>query len=119
MQHKNSRTNRPRKPPSRKIVDRITYNPSKHKQKKIRALRLKAQSNPPAEDCPSAPQTLLKFGSFNVNGLDVEAAWAVEQLLRGRGFDVRNDKYCHNYLLSMSHRCWLSAKPGAEQTNPL
>ena len=32
----------------------------------------------------------LKFGSFNVNGLDIKARWAVEQLLNTRGFDVSN-----------------------------
>ena len=118
MKHKNSRANRPRKPPTKKIVDRLTYIPSKHKQRKVRALRLKARSNSTVENSPSAPQTVLKFGSFNVNGLDVEAAWAAEQLLRGRGFDVRKNKYRHNYQFSISHRCWHSAKPGAEQTNP-
>ena len=118
MKHKNSRTNRPRKPPSKKIVDRLTYNPSKHKQRKTRALRQELRNNPPTENIPPAQQISLKFGSFNVNGLDVEAAWAVEQLLCGRGFDVRKNKYHHNYLFSISHRCWLSAKPGAGQTNP-
>ena len=37
---------------------------------------------------PPANQQTLKFGSFNVNGLDLEAGWAVEQLLTKRGFDV-------------------------------
>ena len=32
----------------------------------------------------------VKFGSFNVNGLDIEVAWAVQQILLSRGFDVRN-----------------------------
>ena len=89
MRHKNRRRDRPRKPPSKMIVERLTYDPSKHKQHKTRALRQKLQDNPPAQNSPLPPPTLLKFGSFNVNGLDVEAAWAVEQLLHGRGFDVR------------------------------
>ena len=41
----------------------------------------------PTTKTPVDSQT-LKFGSFNVNGLDLEAGWAVEQLLTKRGFDV-------------------------------
>ena len=33
-------------------------------------------------------QRELKVGAFNVNGLDVEASWAVEKLLVDRDFDV-------------------------------
>ena len=74
---------------SKKINDKLTYNPAKHKQQKTRNLRQKLQlrtlsPNPPA---PPPPQT-IKFGSINVNGLDVEAAWAVEKLLKDRKFDV-------------------------------
>ena len=43
----------------------------------------------PKENIPSTKET-LKFGSFNVNGLDIEARWAVEQLINTRGFDVSN-----------------------------
>ena len=78
-----------RKADSRKIVGRIAYNPIKHKQKKVRAMREKLQKRdvpgvPPDPD----PTESLKFGSFNVNGLDLEAAWAVENILKNRGFDV-------------------------------
>ena len=45
---------------------------------------------PQAIDAPVTKET-LKFGSFNVNGLDIEARWAVEQLLDTRGFDVSRD----------------------------
>ena len=37
---------------------------------------------------PNITPTIIKFGSMNVNGLDVEATWAVQQLLDHRGFDV-------------------------------
>ena len=30
----------------------------------------------------------LKFGSFNINGLDTEAGYIVDQLIETRGFDV-------------------------------
>ena len=78
-----------RKADSRKILSRITYNPKKHKQKKTKSLRKQLQQ----KECQASPSIThvsdtLKFGSFNVNGLDVEAAWAVEKLLKDRGFDV-------------------------------
>ena len=65
---------------SKKIIDRLTYNPGKHKQKQTRALRQKLQQKtiPPVKT--TTPPQVIKFGSFNVNGLDLEAAWAVEQL---------------------------------------
>ena len=37
---------------------------------------------------PIITPTTIKFGSMNVNGLDVEACWAVQQLLNHRGFDA-------------------------------
>ena len=71
-----------------KILDRITFNPGKHKQKVTKSLRQKLQQK--TIPVPKTPQpiTTLKFGSFNVNGLDLEASWAVEQILKKRGFDV-------------------------------
>ena len=72
-----------------KLVDRLTYNPTKHKQKFTRELREKLQkksiSTPKDKEC----STTLKFGSHNINGLDLEASWAVNELLRTRDFDVR------------------------------
>ena len=72
-----------------KIVDRLTYNPKKHKQKKTRDLRKKLQETNLPSPKPVITPTIIKFGSMNVNGLDVEATWAVQQLLDHRGFDVR------------------------------
>ena len=44
---------------------------------------------------PKSPITrqAMKFGSFNVNGLNLEAGWAVQQILKTRGFDVSNQKF--------------------------
>ena len=71
-----------------KIIDRLTYSPKKHKNKKLREMRKKLQTmNCPQNDIPVTKET-LKFGSFNVNGLDIEARWAVEQLVNTKGFDV-------------------------------
>ena len=78
-----------RKTASKKIIDKLTYNPFKHKQKVTRALRQKLQKKSiPPEKPASCPSPTIKFGSFNVNGLDTEAAWSIEELLKQRCFDV-------------------------------
>ena len=71
-----------------KLIDRLTYSPAKHKNKKVRELRAKLQKKDPVIDKPEVQDTIIKFGSFNVNGLDLEVGWAREQLLSNRGFDV-------------------------------
>ena len=72
-----------------KIQDRLTYCPQKHKQKYVKSLRLKlASSTPQKPKLDPPPKTSLKVGSININGLDLEATWAVEQLLDKHGFDV-------------------------------
>ena len=71
----------------------MTYNPDKHKQKEIKQMRLNLRrkpSPPTKQKCP--PPTTMKFGSMNVNGLDLEAGWAVQQLLNSSGFNVSNLK---------------------------
>ena len=74
---------------SKRVVDRLTYNPVRHKQKKTRELRQKLQQKTLPSSKPVKPSAKMKFGSFNVNGLSVEATWAVQQLLETRDFDVR------------------------------
>ena len=71
-----------------KIISKLTYCPAKHKNKKLREMRLKLQKKKVQEPKIPRPTTKLKFGSFNVNGLDLEVGWTVQQLLRNRGFDV-------------------------------
>ena len=73
---------------SKKIVDRLTYNPLKHKHSVTKTLQANLQKKKITEMKQIIPSPKIKFSSFNVNGLDIEAAWAVEQLLTKRGFDV-------------------------------
>ena len=84
------RKNRVHKPQTNKLLDKITYNPKKHKQKVIRKLR-KELKNKFIENSTKNKQcsTSLKFGSHNINALDLEEFWAVQELLKTRGFDVR------------------------------
>ena len=78
------------KPKTNKITDRLTYNPKKHKQKRTSAMRQELQQKKMHPPKPVPQHPVLKFGYFNVNGLDLEASWAVEQLLKTRDFDVSN-----------------------------
>ena len=66
-----------------------TFNPMKHKQKEKRNLRQELQKKSIPTQIPKTPSTSLKFGSFNINGLDLETSWAAGELLEKRGFDVR------------------------------
>ena len=79
-QRKLNAYSRQTKTDSKKIIDRLTYNPGKHKQKQTRALRQKLQQKTTPPPKTTTPPQVIKFGSFNVNGLDLEAAWAVEEL---------------------------------------
>ena len=54
-----------------KVLDRITYSPSKHKQKNIRKMRQQLMLRPCISSIDESPTTpSIKFGSFNVNGMD-------------------------------------------------
>ena len=71
-----------------KIVSKLTYSPAKHKNKVVKHMRMRLQQKTIRVPDPPQPKTTLKFGSFNVNGLDLEVGWAVQQLIMKRGFDV-------------------------------
>ena len=84
-----------------KIIDRLTYNPIKHKQKIVKKLGQKLAQKPPQKTpSPPLPQSSLKLGAININGLDIEANWAVEQLLNDHKLDVSLEynlqKHIHN-----------------------
>ena len=91
MRHSFYVKNRAKKPQTNKIIDRITFNPETHKQKVNRNLRQKLQRKTILQPTPALPSTSLKFGSFNINGLDLETCWAVEELLKKCGFDVKHN----------------------------
>ena len=95
MEHKaRHKTKAKHKIQTTKIMDRLTYSPKKHKQRKIREMRERLQRK--------ALLPASKFGSFNVNGLDLEACWAVQQLLDKRGFDVSCILLKHNILIKFN-----------------
>ena len=71
-----------------KYIDRLTYNPTKHKRKdarkRMKALHARELHHPNPPD----PRPALKFGAINVNGLDLDSCWAVQELLKNKKFDV-------------------------------
>ena len=85
---RNTRRDKSRKQSTNKILDRITFNPQKHKHKVKKKLRQELQDKTITPTLTRAPPTTIKFGSLNINGLDLEASWAVEQLLTNKGLDV-------------------------------
>ena len=76
-----------------RIIDRITYSPNKHKNREKRERRKKLLKKVQPDIMQSEPiKPTIKFGSFNVNGLDLEAEWAINQILITRNFDVSEHK---------------------------
>ena len=73
-----------------KIVDRILYNPVKHKQKWTRKRRKELMSRATMSRPATEESTTftLKIGSFNVNGLDLETCYSIEELVKTRQLDV-------------------------------
>ena len=72
-----------------KTLDKITYSPATHKQKFTRSLRAQLQKRclKPLKE-PSLPNSTLKFGSFNIRGLNIESIVAVEHILENDRFNV-------------------------------
>ena len=73
-----------------KILDRLTYNPPKHKNKFTRSLRDKLEkrrvARPTNKDITQTE--VLKIASMNVDGLDYEATEAIMEFLQERKYDV-------------------------------
>ena len=94
IRHQLQGKKRTKKPQTNKLVDRLTFNPKKQKQKEKRNLRQQLQQKVIPTEKKKTTSTSLKFGSFISNGLDLETSWAVGELLETRSFDVRkNLKY--------------------------
>ena len=92
MANRNARRARKRdKIRTAKLLDKITYNPLVHKQKVKRKLRQELQAR--LVDSRADTQDYqcyrnMKFGSINVNGLEIDSNWAIRNIIDQRGFDV-------------------------------
>ena len=99
-----------------KVLDRITYSPSKHKQKNVRKMRQQLMLRPCISSIDESPTTpSIKFGSFNVNGMDTETFISIQNTLVSRGFDVGINI---ENLYTIYHTCrfLLSVRPLADPT---
>ena len=87
----------------RNIRQRLNYDPQNSKKKPKRELRLEIKRKQLMKDfSPSEQPATLKFGSFNVRGLDLETAWVVQDLLHHRKFDVSWEYTMGVYYAKMS-----------------
>ena len=72
-----------------KILDRLSYEPKRHKQKFVRKLRLQLQQKQLSLPQKPPEKSEMKFGSLNINLLDLEASVAVETFIKEKSLDVR------------------------------
>ena len=91
-QSKRSRLNqkkRQAKDRARKAESRLPYEPEQPRRKFTRQLRNNLKSKTLAANTSSHMQEeFLHFGSFNIQGLDLDAFTAVQDILEEKRFDV-------------------------------
>ena len=88
MDKTKKRNNLKQKNARKQSTNKITLNPHLHKHKVKKKLRQDLQKKEITPQLPQDPPSTITFGSLNINGLDLEASWAVEQLLVTKGLDV-------------------------------
>ena len=71
--------------PHKKI---IPSDPQTPKQKYDKSLRKRLTERAPSPQARTTPVTTLSLGSININGLDMEATWAIEQLIKRYNLEV-------------------------------
>lgn len=71
-----------------KYIDRLTYDPDKHKRKEARRRIKELDDREIQQPNLPDPKPAIKFGAINVNGLDLDSGWAVQELLKNKNFDV-------------------------------
>lgn len=75
---------------TQKVIDRLLYEPEKHKQKFVRSLRQKLKDGSPTTSGNVGERIAeLVVGAMNIRGLDGETNAALRRLMKERGFDVR------------------------------
>ena len=77
---------RKRKNMTNKLLSNVSCGSSQRARfDKSKRKALKAVSQPSLE----VSNRVLRFGSFNVNGMDLEASFVIERLIIDKNFDVR------------------------------
>ena len=75
---------------TQKVIDRLLYEPEKHKQKFVRSLRQKLKDGSQTTSANDGERIAeLVVGAMNIRGLDGETNAALRRLMKERGFDVR------------------------------
>ena len=75
---------------TQKVIDRLLYEPEKHKQKFVRSLRQKLKDGSQTTSGNVGERIAeLVVGAMNIRGLDGETNAALRRLMKERGFDVR------------------------------
>ena len=91
LHYKKRREKRALRQMVRKLIQKRPAPESRHFRQKRQ--RLKQRQKCPIRrsiqfDTPLAQPNKLKFGAMNVNGLDLQVAWVLTDLLKERSFDV-------------------------------
>ena len=74
---------------SNKTVDRLLYDPLKHKQEFKKSLRKELQKKRNNSSSVHSPSSqIMKFGSMNVQGLDFETNLAIQSIINEYNHDV-------------------------------
>ena len=69
---------------TKKILNKLLRSQTSAK----RNFRLKSKLTSTNIIQPQEEHESLKFGSINIDGIDIQKHWAVKELIRKRGFDV-------------------------------
>ena len=73
-----------------KSIDKLTYCPKKHKQKFVRKLRQQLQATTVAANVKSKePVKVLKFRSWNLDGIEAGTIETLENMIEQEDLDVR------------------------------
>ena len=77
-------------PRTTKLIDRILYDPATQKQKynKMKRKELRERHQDAKINIDDSKKFTIKLGSFNLNGLDLETCYALDELVKTRQFDV-------------------------------
>ena len=77
------------KPSTSNSIDKRTYCPQKHKQKVVKKLRQQLQSScKNVEVKEDRPVRVLKFGSWNLDGIEAGTLETLDNMVRQEDLDV-------------------------------
>ena len=109
---------RHKKKHSNKTVDRLLYDPLKHKQKFKKSLRKELQKKRNNSSSVHPPRNqIMKFGSMNVQGLYFETNLAIQSIINEYNHDVSIFHYICQGPRIIYYSCH-SPTPPQPQPNP-